>query len=187
MASPVGDYFDSSRALTVEIETELLRSTPQFGQVKTGANYAMALGVTLRAKARGADQVLFAPGGYVEETGAANFILLDDRTVITKPLDGSFLAGVTRDSILKLATSLGYEVQEREISVDEVLAWPGDAALTGTAAVLADVGAFLYRGERIPLSGGVPGANTARLRDAIVRVQRGQAPDPWAWTEPIQP
>jgi branched-chain amino acid aminotransferase len=186
VASPVGEYFDSTRTLTIEIETELPRSTPQFGGVKTGANYAMALGITLGAKTRGADQVLFAPDGDVQETGASNFMLLDDQRLITKPLDGSFLAGITRDSILTLAKTLGYQVEERDLSVDDVLAWPGEAALTGTAAVLAGVGAFLYRGESIPVNGARPGHNTARLRDALVDLQRGQASDPWGWTEPIQ-
>lgn len=187
VASPVGDYFDSSRTLTIEVETELPRSTPQFGGVKTGANYAMALGITLRAMARGADQVLFAPGGDVQETGASNFMLLDDRHLITPPLDGSFLAGITRDSILTLAESLGYQIEERDLRVEDVLEWPGEAALMGTAAVLASVGAFLYRGERIPVSGGRPGHNTARLRDALISVQRGHTTDQWGWTEFIEP
>ncbi|MGI9610984.1 MAG: aminotransferase class IV, partial [Acidimicrobiia bacterium] len=76
LASPVGQYF-SGGALRVSIESKLPRTTPQFGMVKTGANYAMALGVLQQAKVNhNADQVLFAPDGYVEETGAANFLVL---------------------------------------------------------------------------------------------------------------
>lgn len=189
IASPVGDYFDSSRALSVAIETQLPRSTPQFGQVKSGANYAMALGITKRARDAGADQVLFAPGGDVQETGASNFMLLDDSRLITKPLDGSFLAGVTRDSILTLAREFGYQVEEREITVDEVLAWTteGEAALMGTAAVIAGVGAFIYDGKTIQVGDGGVGANTLRLRQALVAIQRGQSPDQWGWTELIEP
>jgi len=185
IASPVGDYFDSSRALTVAIETRLPRSTPQFGQVKTGANYAMALGITARARADGADQVLFAPGGDVQETGASNFMLLDDTRLVTKPLDGSFLAGVTRDSVLTLARELGYQVEERSITVEEVLAWAadGEAALMGTAAVLAGVGTLLCEGVATRVGEGKVGPNTERLRQALIAVQRGEAPDPWGWTE----
>jgi len=185
LASPVGDYFDSTRALTVAVETHLSRSTPQFGQVKTGANYAMALGITMEARAMGADQVLFAPGGDVQETGASNFMLLDDTRLVTKPLDGSFLAGVTRDSILTLARKLGYVVEERDLSVEEVLTWAktGEAALMGTAAVLAGVGTILYEGTMLPVGDGGVGTNTQRLRAALIAVQRGEAPDEWGWTE----
>lgn len=187
IASPVGDYFDSSRALTVQIETRLPRSTPQFGQVKTGANYAMALGITMRARAGGADQVLFAPCGDVQETGASNFMLLDDTRLVTKPLDGSFLAGVTRDAVLTLARDLGYHVEERPIAVDELLAWAAEGeALTGTAAVMAGVGTFVHEGAHIRVGDGGVGPNTRRLRQALVAVQRGRAPDRWGWTELVR-
>lgn len=188
IASPVGDYFDSSRALTVAVETAQPRSTPQFGQVKTGANYAMALGITVRARAAGADQVLFAPDGDVQETGASNFMLLDDTRLVTRELDGSFLAGVTRDSVLTLAGELGYRVEERRIHLDELLAWAtrGEAALMGTAAVMAGVGAFIYDGRTIQVGDGGVGPNTRRLREALVALQRGQVPDRWGWTDTIE-
>ncbi|GGI09660.1 branched-chain-amino-acid transaminase [Egicoccus halophilus] len=188
LASPVGDYFRGDGGLTLAIETELPRTTPQFGQVKCGANYAMALGVTRRARAEhGADQVLFAPGGDVQETGAANFLLLDDRRVVTKALDPSFLHGVTRDSILTLARDLGYEVEERDLGIEEVLDWArtGEAALAGTAAVLAPVGAFVHGGRRHPVGDGSMGPNTARLREALLAIQRGEAADPHDWTQPV--
>jgi branched-chain amino acid aminotransferase len=191
LASPVGDYFRGDGAgLRLAIETELPRTTPQFGQAKTGANYAMALGVTRRARERyGVDQVLFAPGGDVQETGAANFLLIDDRRVITKALDGSFLHGVTRDSILTIARDLGYEVEERDLGVEEVLTWArsGEAALAGTAAVLAGVGAFVHEGREITVGKGQPGPNTRRLREALVAVQRGQSPDRHGWTSAVHP
>lgn len=188
ICSPVGDYFDSSRALTVAVETDQQRSTPQFGQVKAGANYAMALAITMRARAHGADQVLFAPGGCVEETGASNFMLLDDTRLVTKALDGSFLAGVTRDSVLALARELGYRVEERDITVDELLAWiaKGEGALVGTAAVMAGVGSFIYHGERFQVRDGVVGPNTLRLRQALVAVQHGHAPDRWGWNRLVE-
>lgn len=188
LASPVGDYFaGGSRALKLLLETDLPRTTPQFGEAKAGANYVMALGVTLRAKERyGVDQVLFAPGGDVQETGAANFLLLDDERVITKALDGSFLHGVTRDSILALARDLGYRVEERDIGVDELLAWEGEAALAGTAAVLSGVGTLVHEGREVSIGAGTVGPNTERLRAALLAVQRSQAPDVHGWTVPIE-
>jgi branched-chain amino acid aminotransferase len=189
LASPVGDYFrGGGHALRLVVETELPRTTPQFGQVKSGANYAMALGVVRRARAEhDADQVLFAPGGDVQETGAANFLLLDDERVVTKPIDGSFLHGVTRDSLLTLAADLGFVVEERDIDVAEVIDWAahGEAALAGTAAVLAGVGALIHEGREVVVGDGRTGPNTQRLREALLAIQRAQRPDDHGWTRPV--
>lgn len=185
LGSPVGDYFaGGARALTVAIEEHALRSTPEFGRAKTGANYAAALRTVMRARERHeADQVLFCPGGDVQETGASNFFLIDDRRVLTKPLDGSFLHGVTRDSILVLARELGYEVIERDFTVDELRDWisTGEAALSGTAAVLAGVGHMIHAGETLTVGDGGPGPNTRRLREALVAIQSGSAEDRHGW------
>ena len=185
LGSPVGDYFDSSRTLTVAVETELPRTTPQFGQVKAGANYVMALGVTRRAaRDLGADQVLFAPGGDVQETGAANALLIDGSRIVTKPLDSTFLHGVTRDSVLTLAREHGYDVEERPLSVSELIARAPSAevALAGTAAVLAPVGVLVHEGRRITVGDGGPGPQTVKLRELLQAVQRGEAEDRWGWT-----
>jgi branched-chain amino acid aminotransferase len=188
LASPVGDYFDTSRTLTVAVETELPRTTPQFGQVKTGANYAMALGITRRAaEAHGADQVLFAPGGMVQETGAANFMMIDGNRIVTRALDGSFLHGVTRDSVLTIAREQGYDVDERDVTVEELVerAPQVEMALSGTAAVLAPVGALVHEGERLTVGDGSPGPNTTKLRETLQTVQRGETPDRWGWTTEV--
>lgn len=189
VASPVGDYFAGGiRPLTLQVETDIPRTTPQFGQVKTGANYAMALDVTLQAgRDHGADQVLFAPGGDVQETGAANFLLINDDWVVTRALDSTFLHGATRDAILRLAGDLGYRVEERSIPSDELVAWAagGEAALAGTAAVLSGVGALIMEGRRITVGDGQVGANTLRLRQALVDVQQGRADDLHGWTSVI--
>lgn len=190
VASPVGDYFAGGiRPLTLQVETGTPRTTPQFGQIKTGANYAMALAVTLRAgQEHGADQVLFAPDGDVQETGAANFLLIDDDRVVTRALDSSFLHGATRDAVLTLASDLGYRVEERSIPIEELVAWAsngGEAALAGTAAVLSGVGTLVIDGRRIGVSHGRVGANTLRLRQALVDVQQGRAADPHGWTRVI--
>jgi len=100
LASPVGDYFaDGVSPLRIAVEQKRRRTTEQFGAVKTGANYAMALGVTMEARAAyDVAQVLFAPDGRVQETGASNVMLISSDRVITPPADGSILEGVTRES-----------------------------------------------------------------------------------------
>lgn len=187
LASPVGDYFaGGDRALTLKIETELPRTTPAFGEAKAGANYVLALGVTRQARAAyGADQVLFAPGGDVQETGAANFLLLDQDRVVTRQLDRSFLHGVTRDSVLTIARDLGLDVEERPITVEEVLAWPGEAALAGTAAVLAGVGTLIHGDRRVTVGEGTVGPVTRRLREELLAIQRAGVADRHGWTRPV--
>lgn len=190
LASPVGDYFAGSKAtLKVLIDDQRARSTEQLGSTKTGGNYAAALGPTLDAKAEfGVDQVLFCPGGDVQETGASNFLLISDDEVITKPLDSSFLHGMTRDSVLKLADGLGYEVNERNISVSELLelAATHEAALSGTAACLSPVGSLVYHGTEISVRDGNSGPNTEKLRKALQDIQYGLAPDPHGWLTEVK-
>lgn len=185
LVSPVGDYFSSgATSLKLLVDDTRARSTEQLGSTKTGGNYAAALGPTLDAKAEfGVDQVLFCPNGDVQETGAANFMLISGDEVITKPLDTSFLHGMTRASILTLADDLGYTVNERNFTVTELLNWAADyeAALSGTAACLAPVGCLVYRGEEIPVRDGSAGPNTERLRKAMQDIQCGLAPDTHGW------
>lgn len=187
LPSPVGDYFAGGlRPLKLLVEGIIPRTTPHFGMVKSGANYVQALPITLDAKARHqVDQILFAPQGIVQETGAANFLLIDDERIVTPNLDSTFLHGVTRDSVLTLARDLGYDVQERQVTVDEVLGWAGEAALSGTAAVLAPVGTLVHNDREIAVNGGEVGPNTLRLRDALLAVQRGEADDIHGWTEAV--
>lgn len=189
ITSPVGDYFAGGiRPLTIYIETDIPRTTPQFGVVKSGANYVMALGPTLDAKRdHVADQVLFASGGDITETGAANFFLADAERVITRNLDQSFLHGVTRRSVLQIALDLGFEVEERHVDIDELKAWSehGEMFLTGTAAVVAPVGKVITHGEHVTVGDGQPGDTTLRLRQALTDVQCGRADDIHGWLTPV--
>src|SRR5271156_6713190 len=150
LASPVWDYFAGGmKPLRILVDDENTRSAAQMGMVKTGGNYAAALGPTLAARAKyQVDQVLFCPGGQVQETGAANFVLIREGELLTRSLDTTFLHGVTRDSLLTLARDLGYTVSERKFDVVEMLDWvrTGEAALSGTAAVLTGVGTLIYAG-----------------------------------------
>lgn len=185
IVSPVGDYFaGGARPLKLLIEDQRARSTERLGSTKTGGNYAAALGPTLEAKAEfGVDQVLFAPGDDVQETGAANFLLMNDKEIITKPLDSTFLHGMTRASILTLAADLGYKINERTFTVAELLEWikTYEAVLSGTAACLSPVGAMVYKGEEHAVCDGKAGPNAGRLRKALQDIQYGLAPDTHNW------
>src|SRR6202042_680065 len=125
LASPVWDYFSGgAKPLRILVDGGNTRSAAQMGMVKTGGNYAAALGPTLSARAKHqVDQVLFCPGGQVQETGAANFVLIREGELLTRSLDTPFLHGVTRDSLLTLARDLGYKVSERAFDVTEMLEW----------------------------------------------------------------
>ncbi len=185
LASPVWDYFAGGiRPLKILVEEQAQRCAPHLGMVKTGGNYAAAMGPTLAArKAYGIDQVLFCPGGEVQETGASNFLLIRPGHILTRSLDPSFLHGVTRDSLLTLARDLGYRVEERVFSVDEMMDWvhTGEAALSGTAAVLSGVGTLVRNGNEHPVAGGQVGPETLKLRAALVAIQQGTAPDSHGW------
>ena len=188
LASPVWDYFAGGpKPLRILVDDENTRSAAQMGMVKTGGNYAAALGPTLRARAKyQVDQVLFCPGGQVQETGAANFLLIREGKVLTRSLDSTFLHGVTRDSLLTLARDLGYDVSERVFEVRELLDWvqTGEAALSGTAAVLAGVGTLIHRGAEHRVGSGEVGPLTRALRARLVAIQQGEAPDPHGWLTP---
>jgi branched-chain amino acid aminotransferase len=189
IASPVWDYFAGGmKSLRIFVEDVNARTATQTGSVKTGGNYAAALSPTLAAKRHfNADQVLFCPAGEVQETGAANFLLFRKGRVLTRSLDSSFLHGVTRDSLLTLARSEGYDVDERVFSVREMLEWvaDGEAALSGTAAVLAGVGTLIHQNREYKVGNGDVGAITRALRARLVGIQAGAAPDRHGWLSKV--
>lgn len=187
LLSPVGDYFSGgATALRVLLEEDGMRCAPHMGMVKSGGNYASALGPILEARSEHqADQILFCPGGDVQETGAANFILIDGDEIITKALDSTFLHGVTRNSILTIAKDLGMTVSERNFTVSELLeraAKPGtEAALSGTAAVLTSVGTLIHNDQEFKVGSGKPGEKVAKLRQALNDIQWGKSADTHGW------
>ncbi|MBS0365541.1 MAG: branched-chain amino acid aminotransferase [Proteobacteria bacterium] len=185
LVSPVWDYFaGGAKPLRILVDDVNTRSAAHTGRVKTGGNYAAALGPTLEARRRfKTDQVLFCPGGEVQETGAANFVLIRDKRLLTRSLDSSFLHGVTRDSLLTLARDEGFTVEERVFKVPEMLEWAkaGEAALSGTAAVLAGVGTLVYREQEYTVGNGQIGPITQALRAKLVAIQQGRVSDRHGW------
>jgi branched-chain amino acid aminotransferase len=189
MASPVWDYFaQGMKPLRIYVEEEKSRTASHLGMVKTGGNYAAAMGPTLTARKQfNADQVLFCTGGLVQETGAANFLLIKPGRILTRSLDSTFLHGVTRDSLLTMAREQGMKVDERPFSVDEMLDWvrDGEAALSGTAAVLAGVGTLIRKGQDYTVGNGDVGPETRRLRAQLVAIQQGEAPERYGWCKRV--
>jgi branched-chain amino acid aminotransferase len=189
LASPVWDYFSGGvKPLRIYVEDQSNRTAAHLGMVKTGGNYAAAMGPTLAARAKyNVDQVLFCPGGSVQETGAANFLLIREGHIVTRSLDSSFLHGVTRDSLLTMARDMGFKVEERVFDVAEMFGWvkTGEAALSGTAAVLAGIGTLVHRNGEHKVGNGDVGPVTQKLRAALVAIQNGTAPDRYGWTRKV--
>jgi branched-chain amino acid aminotransferase len=186
LASPVWDYFTKGpKPLRIYVEEQISRTATLMGMIKTGGNYAAALAPTVQARQQyQADQVVFCPGGQVQETGAANFLLIRDGKILTRALDPTILHGVTRDSLLTIAPDMGFKVEERIVTTDEMFEWvkDGEAALCGTAAVLSGVGTLVRSGGReIRVGSGEVGPNTKRLRAALVAMQQGEVPTPAGW------
>jgi branched-chain amino acid aminotransferase len=187
LLSPVGDYFTGgAKALRLLLDETGMRCAPHMGMIKSGSNYASSLGPISKAKEEvQADQILFCPNGDVQETGAANFLLIDGNEIITKGLDSSFLHGVTRSSILTLAADLGMTVTERDLTVAELLersAKPEvEAVLSGTAAVLTSVGTFIHNDKEYQVGTGEPGPIAQKLRQALNDIQWGKAEDKHNW------
>jgi branched-chain amino acid aminotransferase len=193
--SPVGAYYpEGINPVKIKVIDDHVRAVPGgVGEAKTGANYASSLYAAEAAKHEGFTQVLWLDGvhrKYIEEVGTMNLMLKIGDEVVTPPLDGTILAGITRDSALALMREWGLRVSERPISIDEVQEAARRGTLrevwgTGTAAVISPVGELAYRGERIVVNGGRIGELTQRLYDAIVSIQYGAVPDTRGWTAPV--
>jgi branched-chain amino acid aminotransferase len=195
IVSPVGPYYPEGLAPTriKVIESYVRAVAGGLGEAKTAANYAASLYAAEEAKHEGFTQVLWLDGvehRYIEEVGTSNIMLKIADEVITPPLGGTILAGVTRDSALALLKSWGVRVSERRITIDEVVAAADKGTLqevwaTGTAAVISPVGELAYKGRRIVVNQGKIGATAQKLYDTIVAIQYGEAADPHGWTRVI--
>ena len=190
LACPVGAYFDKgARPLRLWVERRHSRSAPGgVGAAKTGANYVASLLAAEEAKARGFDQVLWTDASthkLVEEVGTMNLFANLGGTVVTPPLADTLLAGVTRDSVLALLRDEKARVEERPLSVDELLSAHRNGKLaevfgTGTAAVVAPVGELAMDEGSITLPASPDGV-AERLGRALREIQRGERKDPHGW------
>lgn len=190
--SPVGAYYpEGMNPVKIMVVDKYVRAVKGgLGEAKASANYAASLHAAEDAKHEGFTQVLWLDGvhrKYIEEVGTMNIMFRIADEVITPPLEGTILAGVTRDSVLALTREWGMRVSERQLSIDEVVEASKKGTLqevwgTGTAAVISPVGELAYKGERIVVNGGRIGGLTQKLYDTIVSVQYGDAPDTRGWT-----
>jgi branched-chain amino acid aminotransferase len=193
--SPVGAYYrEGFMPVKILVEDRHVRAVSGgLGAAKTPANYAASLLAAEEAQTQGFTQVLWLDGiahRYIEEVGSMNIFFVIDDELVTPPLEGSILDGVTRDSVLRLAHSWGIRVAERRIGIDDILAAHGAGNLTevfgtGTAAVISPVCELFYKGHAIVINDRKVGPWTQRIYDTLTGIQRGTAPDPFGWMVPV--
>jgi len=189
--SPVGAYYpEGFEPVRIMVTDQYVRaSRGGMGEVKTAANYAASLLAAEKAHAEGFTQVLWLNAvdkTGVEEVGTMNIFFRIKDELITPSLGGTILPGVTRDSVLRLASDMGMKVTERVISVEEVVAAAENGALreifgSGTAAVISPVSLFRYKGRDYVVADGKTGKLAAQLFDEITGMQTGIKPDPYGW------
>jgi branched-chain amino acid aminotransferase len=195
-ASPAANYFPGPvRPVTVWLSTDFVRAAPGgTGEAKCAGNYAASLLAQMQAAEQGCDQVVWLDAvehRYVEEMGGMNlyFVHADGR-LTTPPLTGTLLPGVTRDSILVLGRDLGLDVEEAPITTDEWERGCADGTITevfacGTAAVVTPVGEVRRPGGGFSVADAQPGAVTMKIRESLLGIQHGTAPDPHGWMRPV--
>jgi len=195
IASPAGAYFPRGiKPVSVWLSTEYVRACPGgTGAAKFGGNYAASLLAQAQASENGCDQVVWLDAierRYFEEMGGMNLFFVfgsgGSARLVTPELTGSILPGVTRDSLLTLASDAGFAVEERKIDVDE---WQKKAAAgeitevfaCGTAAVITPVSHVKYGDGEFTIADGEPGEVTMALRDTLTGIQRGTFADTHGW------
>lgn len=196
IASAVGNYWrGGAKSVSLWVSRDFTRAAPGgTGDAKCGGNYAASLLAQSEAIRQGCDQVVFLDATerrWVEELGGMNiFFLFDDGSMITPPLTGTILPGVTRDSILTLARADGVDVREERYSIDQ---WQADAAsgrlveafACGTAAVVTPIGTVSSAEFSFQIGDGQPGPRTEGLRKQLTDIQRGRSADPHDWLKRI--
>lgn len=191
MTSPVSSYYkEGMNPVKILVTDQFVRAVRGgLGAAKTPANYAASMFAAKQAKEQGYTQVLWLDGiehEYVQEVGTMNIFFLIGDELITPPLEGTILAGITRDSVLTLARSWGMNVHERRISMTEIIAAHSNGTLkeifgTGTAAVISPVGELTFKEKKMLINGGKIGETAMKFYDEITAIQYGEKPDPFGW------
>ena len=189
--SPSGAYYESGLApVGIWIEDEYVRAVRGgMGFAKTGGNYAASLIAQVKAHNDGFSQVLWLDGverKYIEEVGAMNIFFKIDGKIVTPMLNGSILPGITRNSVIQMCKSWGMTVEERKVSVDELIEAQKSGKLeecfgSGTAAVISPVGKLRYKDDVMTINGGGIGEISQKLYDNLPGIQWGRLPDPFGW------
>lgn len=194
--SPVGAYYpEGINPVKIWIEDEYVRAVKGgIGEAKTGGNYVASMAAQVKAHEEGYSQVLWLDGvhrKYIEEVGAMNIVFKINGTIVTPALNGSILPGVTRDSVLALCREWGYPVEERQVSVDEIVEAARTGAMeecfgTGTAAVISPVGELRFEDERMSIGGGKIGPVAQKVYDTITGIQLGKTEGPKGWSVEVE-
>ena len=189
--SPVGAYYANGLSpVRIYVEDQYVRAVRGgVGFTKCAGNYAASILAGEIANQKGYAQVLWLDGveqKYVEEVGSMNMMFAYGDQIVTPMLNGSILPGITRDSILKLARRLGYEVEEKRLAIADIFAdikagRCTEAFGTGTAAVVSPVGELCWQGEKVTLGDGGIGRIAQKLYDTLTGIQWGRLPDENSW------
>ena len=195
IACPVGAYYSNGFGpIKIYVEPEYSRVAPGgLGEVKAAANYAASLYAAEEAYKKGFSQLLWldpCEHKYFEEVGSMNMFFVIDNEIVTSPLAGTVLPGITRDSVMTLCRDWGLKASERKLSIDEIIEAQKNGRLSeafgaGTAAVISPVGLLQYKGVDYTVGTGETGAITRRLYDEIVGIQYGDRPDQHGWVMPV--
>lgn len=190
--SPVGAYYKGGLAPTrIFVEDEYVRAAMGgTGYSKIGGNYAASLKSQVKAHEMGYSQVLWLDGverKYVEEIGTSNAFFVIDGEVITAPLEGTILPGITRDSVIHLLKDWGVKVSERKLAIDEIFKAYDEGKLSevfasGTAAVISPVGELGWKDRKIVINDNKIGPLSQKLYDVLSGIQTGKIEDKYGWT-----
>lgn len=194
--SPVGAYYpEGFNPVKIWVTDQYVRAVRGgVGEAKTPANYAASLYGAEVAKKAGYTQVLWLDAvehRYIEEVGTMNILFVINGSLITPPLSGSILPGITRESVLTLAGHWKVPFEERPITIDEVMAAHRDGSLeeifgSGTAAVISPVSHLAWRDDVLTVGDGKVGPIAQRFYDALTDIQYGRAEDPFGWIVPVE-
>ena len=189
--SPVGPYYpEGLKPTKIFVEDKYVRSVNGgTGEAKIGGNYASSLKAQEEASEKGFSQVLWLDGAerkYVEEIGTSNAFFIIDGEVVTSPLTGTILAGITRDSVIQILRDWGITVKEEKISIMDIYKAHKEGRLTevfasGTAAVISPVGELKWENKDMVINDNRIGEVSQKLYDTITGIQSGELPDTHNW------
>lgn len=189
--SPCGPYYPSGqKPIGIWVEDSFVRAAPGgVGFAKTGGNYAASFVAGRRAQEAGYMQVLWLDGlerRYIEEAGFMNIFFKIAGRIITPALNGTILPGITRDSVISLCQKWGLPVEQRRISIDEIVTAHQSGTLeevfgTGTAAIVAPIETIAYKNQALSIKDKGVSALSKHLYDTITAIQRGQLTDSFGW------
>jgi branched-chain amino acid aminotransferase len=195
ICSPVGSYYSTPGGglspTSIYVEEEYVRAAlGGVGFAKVGGNYAASLKAQTKANSIGCEQVLWLDAvehSYVEEIGTSNAFFMINDEVITAPLSGTILPGVTRASVIELLKKWGVKVSERRLRIGDVITAAEDGSLkevfaSGTAAVISPVGRLIFKDNALLVGSGGVGELANKLYDTLYGVQTGSLPDEMGWT-----